>query len=83
MNENIEEVMTEEVPDAVKATCSKMNVNSAVNFVGYVAICYAGYKAVKFVYAKVKNGKRSNITEVFVKKNSTDVGGESESTSEE
>ena len=83
MNENIEEVMTEEVPDAVKATCSKMNVNSAVNFVGYVAICYAGYKAVKFVYAKVKNGKRSNIKEAFIKKNSTDVGGESESTSEE
>lgn len=83
MNENIEEVMTEEVPDAVKATCSKMNVNSAVNFVGYVAICYAGYKAVKFVYTKVKNGKRSNIKEVFVKKNSTDVGGKSESTSEE
>ena len=83
MNENIEEVMTEEVPDAVKATCSKMNVNSAVNFVGYVAICYAGYKAVKFVYAKVKNGKRSNIKEVFVKKNSMDVGDESESTSEE
>lgn len=83
MNENIEEVMTEEVPDAVKATCSKMNVNSAVNFVGYVAIGYVGYKAVKFVYAKVKNGKRSNIKEVFVKKNSTDVGGKSESTSEE
>ena len=77
MNENIEEVMAEEVPDAVKATCSKMNVNSAVNFVGYVAICYAGYKAVKFVYTKVKNGKRSNIKEIFVKKNTMNTSDES------
>ena len=83
MNENIEEVMTEEVPDAVKATCSKMNVNSAVKFVGYVAICYAGYKIGRTAYTIIIRRKHSNIKEVFVKKNSTDVGGESESTSEE
>ena len=77
MNENIEEVMTEEVPDAVKATCSKMNINSAVNFVGYVAICYVGYKIGRTAYTKVRSIKHSKVKDAVVKKNTTDSGEES------
>ena len=77
MNEIIEDAMNEKVPEVVKAKCSKTAVNSAVNFVGYVAICYVGYKIGRTAYTKVRSIKHSKVKDAVVKKNTTDSGEES------